>query len=68
KTIGYAIVIRTGLNPIECEGIIKSINHYYGHMEIEEKGSSFFCNVNEIEDIEKQRDNFILLCAEWFSE
>jgi multimeric flavodoxin WrbA len=68
KTMGYSIVIRTGLNPIECEGIIKSINHYYGHMEIKENGSANFCGVNNKEDIEMYRDNLILLCEEWFAE
>ncbi len=68
KTLGYTIALRTGPNPAECEGIIKSINHYYGHMEIEQKGSAYFCGVNDKEDIDKQRDSIVSLCEEWFDK
>jgi multimeric flavodoxin WrbA len=66
KPKGYVIALRTGSNPTECEEIIKSINHFYGHMEIEEKGSAYFCRINDRSDIEKQRDSITLLCDEWF--
>lgn len=68
KTLGYAIALRTGPNPAKFEGIIKSINHYYGHMEIEQKGIAYFCGVNGKEDIEKQRDRIVSLCEQWFDK
>lgn len=68
KTIGYSIALRTGPNPAECEGIIKSINHFYGHMEIAEKEGSYFCGIEDKEDIEKQRDCIVSLCEEWFGK
>lgn len=68
KTMGYTIALRTGPNPGECEGLIKSINHFYGHMEIVEKENTYFCGIDDIEDIEKQRDRLMSLCEEWFGE
>lgn len=66
ETKGYTIVLRTGSNPAECKDIIKSINHYYGHMGIEEKASSYFCGINDKKDIERQQDDIVSLCNEWF--
>jgi len=68
NTKGYAIALRTGPNPAECEGILKAINHYYGHMGIEEKGNTYLCGINSIVDIEKQRDGLVTLCEKWFNE
>jgi multimeric flavodoxin WrbA len=68
NVLGYAIALRTGTNPAECEGIIKSLNHYYGHMEIEAKGGIYFCGVEGKDDIEKQEDVINSICEKWFGE
>ncbi len=65
--MGYAITLRTGPNPAECEGIIKMTNHFYGHMEITEKESTYFCGIKDINDIEIKRDRIKSLCDVWFN-
>ena len=35
---GYSIALRTGPSMRECERIISSIEHFYGHLEIESSG------------------------------
>ena len=42
---GYAIALRTGPNMGECQRIIGSIEHFYGHLEIECCGSLGLCSV-----------------------
>lgn len=66
NTRGYAIVLRTGPGPAECESIIKSINHYFGHMEITVYGSTYLCNINAREDIDQQRDILDNFCTQYF--
>ncbi len=36
---GYTIALRTGASMPECEKIIGSIEHFYGHLEIEASGN-----------------------------
>lgn len=66
KTLGYTVSLRTGLNKAECEDIIKSMRHFYGHMEIKDMESTYFCGINDKEDIEKERKRIISLSKEWF--
>lgn len=68
KTLGYSIVLRTGPSQSECEGIIKSINHFYGHMDIVEKDSYYFCGIKDKEDVEEQKGYIISLCENWFGK
>ena len=35
---GYAIALRTGPGMRECERLLESIEHFYGHLEIERRG------------------------------
>ncbi|MCR5005596.1 MAG: flavodoxin family protein [Clostridiales bacterium] len=42
---GYAIALRTGPGMKECERIIGSIEHFYGHLEIECCGRLGLCSV-----------------------
>lgn len=66
KTMGYAVSLRTGLNNAECENIIESIKHFYGHMEIKYMESTYFCGINDKENIEKEREHIISFCKDWF--
>ena len=42
---GYAIALRTGPGMPECERVISSIEHFYGHLGIESCGSLGLCAV-----------------------
>lgn len=53
---GYAIVLRTGPNMKECERLIGTINHFYGHMEIESCASLGLCSVPDREAALARRD------------
>ncbi len=49
---GYSIALRTGPGMHECERIIRTIEHFYGHMEIEASGSLGLCGVEYRSDVE----------------
>lgn len=48
---GYTIALRTGPGMHECERIIGSIEHFYGHLEIEAKGRLGLCSIEHREDV-----------------
>lgn len=47
---GYTIALRTGPGMPECERVIGSIEHFYGHLEIVSCGSLGLCSVECKED------------------
>jgi multimeric flavodoxin WrbA len=49
---GYAIALRTGPSMGECQRIIGSIEHFYGHLEIECCGSLGLCSIEYKEALE----------------
>lgn len=49
---GYSIALRTGPNMKECDRIIQSIEHFYGHLEIESKDHLGLVSVEYKEDLE----------------
>ena len=59
---GYAIALRTGPNMPECERIIWSIEHFYGHLEIECSGHMGLCSIEHKEDVEARKDEIIEFC------
>ncbi len=48
---GFAIALRTGPNMPECERIIGSIEHFYGHLEIESVGHLGLTSIEYKEDV-----------------
>lgn len=52
---GYAIALRTGPNEKECQRIIETIRHFYGHMEIQFCGSLALCSVECRADAERRQ-------------
>ena len=48
---GFSIALRTGPSMGECERIIQSIEHFYGHLEIECCGRLGLCSVEYKESI-----------------
>ena len=59
---GYAIALRTGPGMKECERVIASIEHFYGHLEIECCGSLGLCSVEYKEEVAGRREEIIAFC------
>lgn len=59
---GYAIALRTGPSMRECNRIIETIKHFYGHLEIECCHSLGLCSVEYKEAVEERKDEIIEFC------
>lgn len=60
---GYVIALRTGPNMPECERIIGSIEHFYGHLEIECAGHLGLTSIEYKENVEPRRQEIIDFCS-----
>ena len=61
---GYAIALRTGPGMPECQRVISSIEHFYGHLEIERCGSLGLCSVEYREAVEPRRAEIVRFCEQ----
>ena len=59
---GYVIALRTGPNIAECNRIIGTIKHFYGHLEIECSGGLGLTSVEYKEDVEPRKREIISYC------
>lgn len=59
---GYAIALRTGPSMRECNRIIESIEHFYGHLEIEACGHLGLCSVEFKEMVEARKQEISAFC------
>lgn len=59
---GYTIALRTGPNMRECERIIQSIEHFYGHLEIEICGHLGLCGIEYKENVEPRMQEITDFC------
>ena len=59
---GYTIALRTGPGMKECERIIGSIEHFYGHLEIACCGSLGLCQVEYRDAVEARREEIETFC------
>lgn len=59
---GYSIALRTGPSMKECDRIIESIEHFYGHLEIERCDRLGLCSIEYKEALEKRKDEIIDFC------
>lgn len=59
---GYAIALRTGPGMPECERIIGSIEHFYGHLEIGCNGHLGLTSVEYKEDVESRKQEILEFC------
>ncbi len=59
---GYAVVLRTGPNVKECEKIIGTIYHFYGHLGIERCGGLGLTSIGQKEDVEPRRGEITDFC------
>ena len=61
---GYSVALRTGPGMHECERIINSIEHFYGHLHIECAGNLGLTSVEFKENVEPYKDTIINFCKE----
>lgn len=59
---GYVIALRTGSSMPECEKIIGSIEHFYGHLEIKLCGSLGLCSIEYKEDVKNRVNEIRVFC------
>lgn len=59
---GYTIALRTGPSMSECDRIIASIEHFYGHLEIEAVKHLGVCSIEYKEDVESRKEEIIEFC------
>ena len=59
---GYALALRTGPGMPECERIIGSIEHFYGHLEIESAGHLGLTSIEYKEHVEPRKQEIIEFC------
>lgn len=59
---GYSIALRTGPGMKECNRIIESIEHFYGHLEIAPSGSLGLCSIEYKEALEDCKDEIKNFC------
>lgn len=59
---GYTIALRTGPSMPECEKIIGSIEHFYGHLEIKVSGKLGLCKVEHKEDVAPRTEEIRKFC------
>lgn len=59
---GYTIALRTGPSMPECERIISSIEHFYGHLEIEPCGKLGLCSIENRDDVAVRTDEIKRFC------
>ncbi len=60
--MGYSIALRTGPSMGECDRIIRSIEHFYGHMEIQCCKSLGLCSVENKEDAAARKEEIVKFC------
>ena len=60
--MGYTIALRTGPSMPECERIISSIEHFYGHLEIEACGKLGLCGIEYKENLANRQDEIKKFC------
>ncbi len=59
---GYAIALRTGPGMRECARILETIEHFYGHLEIERRGRLGLCQVECRADAEARLTEITAFC------
>lgn len=60
---GYSIALRTGPSMKECTRIIESIEHFYGHLEIDCCGSLGLCSVEHREAVPARKTEILEFCG-----
>lgn len=60
---GYTVALRTGPNAAECQRIIGTMEHFYGHLEITPCGSLGLCSVEYKTDVISRMEEIKRFCT-----
>jgi multimeric flavodoxin WrbA len=61
---GYSVALRTGPGMHECERIIETIEHFYGHLHIESSGHLGLTSIEFKEDLKPKKKEIINFCKD----
>ncbi len=59
---GYVVALRTGPSMKECQRIFETVEHFYGHLEIECRGSLGLCSVEYKSAVEQRKAEILEFC------
>lgn len=59
---GYVVALRTGISMRECQRIFESIEHFYGHLEVQCCDRLGLCSVEDKDAVEQRKDEIIEFC------
>ena len=59
---GYSIALRTGPSMKECNRIIETIEHFYGHLEIAPKANLGLCSIENKNDVASRQNELEEFC------
>ncbi|MCR5728613.1 MAG: flavodoxin family protein [Lachnospiraceae bacterium] len=59
---GYAVALRTGPGMHECERIIQSIEHFYGHLHIKSAGHIGLTSIEYKKNVAARQEEIIEFC------
>lgn len=59
---GYAVALRTGTSMKECDRVLESIRHFYGHLGISWGGGLGLCAVENRAAVEPRKNDIIAFC------
>lgn len=59
---GFTVALRTGPSMRECDRVLDSIDHFYGHLEIERCGRLGLCSVENRDAAEDRRGEIEAFC------
>ena len=59
---GFSVALRTGPGMAECQRIIQSIEHFFGHLEIQCCGNLGLCSVENKDDVPARLDEINDFC------
>lgn len=60
---GYAVALRTGPGMPECERILRTLAHFYGHLDIDARGGLGLCGIERRDQVEPRRGEIEAYCA-----
>ena len=60
----YAIALRTGPSMRECDRLLETIRHFYGHLEVDTRGTLGLCQVENRDDALGRREEILRFCED----
>lgn len=61
---GYAIALRTGPSMRECDRLLETIRHFYGHLEVDTRGTLGLCQVENRDDALGRKEEILRFCED----